>query len=123
MIQGVVNAAYEPVISLTVQGPSGKSGEMEAVVDTGFNGYLTLPSESVATLGLLRSARATAILADGSEEAFDLYRTTVLWDGHPRHVDAYMSDAVPLVGMQLLDRYSLFIEVERSGRVLIQARK
>nr|MDE0502103.1 clan AA aspartic protease [bacterium] len=123
MIQGVVNAAYEPVISLTVRGPSGQSAEIEAVVDTGFNGFLTLPSESVAALGLLRSARLPATLADSSTAMLDVYRTTVLWDGCLRHVYAYMSEAVALVGMQLLDRHSLFIEVEDGGCVLIQAGK
>jgi len=51
VIQGVVNADYEPVITLTVLGPSGRSAEIEAVVDTGFDAFLTLPSESVATPG------------------------------------------------------------------------
>ena len=122
MIQGVVNAAYEPVISLTVRGPSGQSAEIEAVVDTGFNGFLTLPSESVAALGLVPSASVPATLADGTAAMLDGYRTTVIWDGRPRHVYAYMSDSVSLVGMQLMDRHSLFIEVEDGGRVLIQAR-
>ncbi|MDE0232148.1 MAG: clan AA aspartic protease [bacterium] len=116
-----MNAAYEPVITLTVLGPSGQSAEIEAVVDTGFNGFLTLPSESVATLELLRLADGSVTLADGSTAMFDVYRTFVLWDGRPRRVDAHMSDSVPLVGMQLLDRHSLFIEVEDGGRVLIQA--
>ena len=39
VIQGVVNAAYEPVITLALQGPSGQSRDIEAVVDTGFNGF------------------------------------------------------------------------------------
>ena len=43
MIEGTANAAYEPVVRLEVQGPSGQSREIEAVVDTGYNGYLTLP--------------------------------------------------------------------------------
>lgn len=123
MIQGVVNADYQPVIPLTVRGPSGQSAEIEAVVDTGFNGFLALPSESVAALGLLRSAKVVATLADGSETDFDVHPATVLWDGHPRHVDILMSDTTPLVGMRLLDWHSLFIEVEDGGRVLIQAGK
>ncbi len=38
MILGVVNDAYEAVIYLTVQGPSGQAREVEAVIDTGFTG-------------------------------------------------------------------------------------
>ena len=48
MIQGAVNDAYEAVISLTVQGPSGQATEVEAVIDTGFTGFLSLPSALVA---------------------------------------------------------------------------
>ena len=39
MIEGFVNARYEPVISIPLQGPSGLAQEIEAVVDTGYNGY------------------------------------------------------------------------------------
>ena len=36
MTEGAVNAAYEAVVRLTVQGPSGQAREIEAVVDTGY---------------------------------------------------------------------------------------
>ena len=38
MIEGVVNADYEAVIPLTVQGPAGQAQDIEAVIDTGFTG-------------------------------------------------------------------------------------
>ena len=121
MIQGVVNAAYEPVIPLTVQGPAGQRREIEAVVDTGYNGYLTLPPALASSLGLPFVTTNPAFLADGSEVTFDVYSVTVLWDGHPQDVDAHMSDTTPLVGMRLLDRHNLNIEVVEGGRVVIQA--
>ena len=52
MIEGVVNAAYEAVVTLPVQGPAGQSREVEAVIDTGFNRFLTLPPALVAELDL-----------------------------------------------------------------------
>ena len=122
MIRGVVNAAYEPVVSLAFQGPTGQTPEVEAVVDTGFSEFLTLPQTLVDELGSPLVTRASLILADGSVARFDVYMVTVLWDGNPRQIGAYMSDAVPLVGMRMLDRHRLFIEVEDGGRVLIQAR-
>ena len=121
MIQGVVNAAYEPVISLAFQGPTGRSPKIAAIVDTGFSEFLTLPPELVNELGLPLVSTASLTLADGSKAGFDMYVATVLWDGRPRQVYAHMSDTVPLVGMRLLDRHSLFIEVEDGGSVLIQA--
>ena len=120
MIEGVVNAALEAVVSLTVQGPSGQSREIEAVVDTGFNDFLTLPSALAAELGLAYRNRGQMILADGSEATFDIYRAALLWDGESRHVYADAADATPLVGMRLLDRHDLSIQVRDGGRVAIQ---
>ena len=95
MIEGVVNSAYEPIVRLAVQGPAGQIREIEAVVDTGYNGYLTLPPSLALALRLPFVTTNPAFLADGSEVNFDVYRVTVLWDGHPRHVDVHMSDTPP----------------------------
>ena len=120
MIQGVVNAAYEAVVRLTVQGPSGDSQEIEAVIDTGFTGFLTLPPTLVTDLGLAYRDRGRAILADGSEAIFDIYDVAVLWDSRLRNTRAVAAGAVPLVGMRLLDRHLLNVEVVDGGRVVIQ---
>jgi predicted aspartyl protease len=72
MITGTVNADSEAVIRLVVQGPVGHVHEIEAVIDTGFNGFLTLPSALVTMLGLTRLSRGRALLANGSEELFDI---------------------------------------------------
>lgn len=116
-----MNAAYEAVVTLVVQGPSGRSREIEAVVDTGFNGYLTLPPELASALGLSFLTTNPVLLADGGEATFDVYRATVLWDGRPRDVDAHLSDTTPLVGMRLLDGSRLSMDVEDGGPVVIQA--
>ena len=42
MIEGEVSADYEPVITLTLWGPSGRTRDLDAVVDTGYNGFLSL---------------------------------------------------------------------------------
>jgi len=69
VIEGVVNAAYEPVVTLAVQGLSGRSRDIEAVVDTGFNGFFTLPAALVSQLGLPFVSIGRATLADGSKIA------------------------------------------------------
>ena len=123
MIQGMVNAAYEAVVPLTVQGPAGQPQDIEAVIDTGFTGFLTLPSRIVVELGLPFLNISWATLADGNEAAFDVYRATVLWDGEPRYIRAYAADATPLIGMRLLDRHDLNIEVVDGGRVVIEVKE
>ena len=120
MIQGVVNAAYEPMIALAVQGQSGQSRDIEAVVDTGFNGFLTLRTTLVSELGLPFVSIGRATLADGSEIAYDVYGVTVLWDGQVLYVEADAADSTPLVGMLLLDGHDLSIRVWNGGAVVIQ---
>ena len=123
MIEGVVNAAYEPVVTLGVQGPSGQSQEIETVIDTGCTGFLTVTPALAKELGLALEGTSRATLADGSEVPFDVYDVTVLWDGQPVYIEADAADATPLVGMRLLDRHNLHIEVMNGGRVVIQARE
>ena len=43
MIEGNVNVHLEAVVTLPLLGPEGQAREIDAVVDTGFNGYLILP--------------------------------------------------------------------------------
>ena len=51
VILGTVNASYEAVITVTVQGPSGLTRQFEAVIDTGFSGFVSLPPALVTELG------------------------------------------------------------------------
>ena len=120
MITGIVNPDYEAVIHLWVQGPAGQEHEVDAIIDTGFNGFLTLPPVLVAALGLTRLSRGRAILANGTEDIFDIYGATVLWDSQPRYVETDAVDTIPLVGMSLLDGYDLHLQVMAGGRVAIQ---
>ena len=94
---------------------------MDAVVDTGFTRFLTLPPAMVAELGLAYRGVNSVILADGSETTLEVYGVTVLWDGQPRQVVAYVSDTTPLIGMSLLHSHNLNIDVVDGGSVVIQA--
>jgi predicted aspartyl protease len=66
MITGVVNPALEAIIPLLVQDATGGTRQIEVVIDTGFNGSLTLPTALVASLGLPWLCRQQGLLADGS---------------------------------------------------------
>ena len=121
MIEGVVNAAFEAVIPLSLQSPVGETREVEAVIDTGFTGFLTLPPSLVAEMGLVFQGTSEATLADGSGVSFDAYDATVLWEDQPRVVLIDEADTTPLVGMLLLNGHNLNIDVKSGGRVLIQA--
>ena len=120
MIEGVVNAAREAVVTLSLRGPSGQAREVEAVIDTGYDGFLTLPPYLVEDLELPFRFRGRAFLANGNVETFSVHDVTVLWDGQPRYVDADAVGPTPLIGMLLLDRHNLNIEIADGGRVVIQ---
>jgi clan AA aspartic protease len=120
MIAGIVNAHRQPIIRLTILNASGQSYEFDAVVDTGFNGSLTLPTATVATLGLAWSNRGSAILANGSVDECDIYVGIVLWDGQPRPILVEAADTEPLVGMRLMKDYRIIIEDTDGGIVRIE---
>ena len=120
MIEGAVNTAYEPVISVAIQGPEGQAREIEAVIDTGFTGFLTVTPALATELGLDFRGIGRATLADGSEVTFPYYGVAVLWDGQSRYIEADAADTTPLVGMRLLDNHSLYVEVANGGRVVVQ---
>ena len=119
MIEGTVNDAYEPLVALTLQGSEEQTREIEAVIDTGFTGFLTVTPALAAQLGMRYRSRGWATLADGSETAFDIYDVTIIWDGEPRRVEADVADVTPLIGMRLLDGHNLNIAVQSGGRVVI----
>ena len=98
MITGVVTDDRQAVIRLKVRGPAGQEEEIQAIIDTGFDGWLSLPSLFVARLGLVWRRRGRALLADGSESVFDIYEATVVWDGKARRVPVDEAETAPLAG-------------------------
>ena len=120
MIEGAVNAAFQAIVTLPLLGPDGQFREIDAVVDTGYSGTLTLPTSVVTELGLAYWSIEWATLADGSEVAFHVYYAIVIWDGIARHTYAIAADNVPLLGMALLEGHYLGVDVRDGGRVLIQ---
>ena len=120
-MEGVVNAAHEAVLTLSIEGPSGEKRDIAAVVDTGFTGFLTVPPALAVDLRLPFEGTARAMLADGSETTFPYYGVAVLWDSQTRYVEADAADTTPLVGMRLLHGHSLYVEVEDGGRVVIES--
>src|SRR6266571_1068204 len=105
MITGVVTANREATIQLAVRGPAGVEEQIEAVIDTGFDGWFSLPPAVITLLGLQWRRRGRALLADRSECVFDIYEVTVLWDGSLRRIAVDEASTAPLVGMALLHGY------------------
>ncbi len=121
MITGTVNARPEILIRLAVRDAAGVEQQIDTILDTGFNGALTLPPGLIASIGLTWRSRGNAILADGSVQQFDIYAATVIWDGVPRQILIQAIDTAPLLGMALLVGHDLRVRVAVGGSVEIEA--
>lgn len=121
MIQGVVNPRCEATLPLVVGNKNGQRQVVDTVIDTGFNGFLTLPSAVITALDLPWNASDIVTLGDGSETLFDLYAATIIWDGQYLEIDIAESETEPLIGMALLYGYRLQIDAIKGGIVKIEA--
>ena len=121
MMQGIVDQNCEATIRLVVGNLDSQRQMIDAVIDTGFTGFLTLPSSVLADLNLRAYRREEGILGDGSTCIFDVYRGLVIWDGELRRIDINESDTEPLVGMSLLYGYRMQLDAIEGGTVTIQA--
>jgi clan AA aspartic protease len=120
MISGRVTDNLDAVITLTVRDVSGNEITVEAIVDTGFNGFLTIPPSHAVRLGLTPHDQARALLADGSMVTIRSYRVPLVWQGADRVVIAEEIDGAPLVGMELMRDNVLTIHVNPNGALTIE---
>lgn len=121
MVLGVVNARLEPIINLSLISQSGRTLEIEAVIDTGFDGFLLLPSDMVLELGLEYLYNSPLVLADGTMGRLDVYSVMILWEGRIREVRAIESTGMALVGMGMLYGHRLTVDVVEGGQVRIDS--
>ena len=120
MIVGAMNTQREAIVRLVVVGPGGQERQIEAVLDTGYTGSLTLPSAVASDLLLPFRGRGSVLLGDGSESEFDIHEATVAWAGERRLVAIDVAETDPLLGMGLLLGNELLIQVVTGGAVALQ---
>ncbi len=108
-----------PLVLLTLEGRSG-SLTVEFVLDTGFDGYVTLPQEVLRRLGATESGQQKSRLADGSIKTSVVYTVIVNWDGDLVEAEALAAENNPLLGTLLLDGFHIDIEATEGGEVIIE---
>lgn len=116
---GAVTAGLEAALKLSLRGPSGTVIEVDAIIDSGYTGSLTLPDAVATALGLTRRTGGRAVLADGSALLFDSYSVEVWWHRSWRKVAAPAFGTEILVGMRLLEGSEVRIAVVAGGAVEI----
>ena len=119
MIIGQVTANREAVIELEIVSQNQQIERVEAVIDTGFNGYLTLPSDLVNRLNLQLAGNRRATLGDGNTVVMDVYLAKVIWHGQEREVIVLQAEGGPLIGMSLLYGNRVILTIVNGGDVTI----
>jgi clan AA aspartic protease len=120
MIVGHVNQNLEAIFPLRLRDTTGREHAIDAVIDTGFNGSLTLPIKVISDLDLAWHGREQGRLADGSIGLFDIYAAPIIWDNGDRIVETVATEGTPLVGMNLLRGHELHIQIVEKGNVIIK---
>jgi clan AA aspartic protease len=121
MITGVVDNNLEVTIPIRIQDAGGRIHQLSAVIDTGYDGFLTLTAVLAATFGLPLVTTTVAHLADGSVQVLPVHGATVDWDGQSRAIEVDVTDTKPLVGRGLLARHELRVEMVPGGTVTLEA--
>lgn len=120
-MNGRVNQNCEATIRFVVSNENEQRQVVDAVIDTGFTGFLTLPVAVIESLGLRLYSREEGTLGDGSTCIFDVYTGLVIWDGEYRYIDVNAAETDPLVGMSLLYGYRMQLDAIEGGIVTIQS--
>jgi clan AA aspartic protease len=88
-------------------------------VDTGFTGFLTLPSAAISALGLPFIRRIAVNLADGSTTHVTVHKATIQWHGSALDVEVLATGPRPLLGTLLLDGCELNVKFTEGGHVSV----
>jgi clan AA aspartic protease len=118
VIQGSV-AGLQARIGVIFRLPEQPDIQIECVVDTGFEGALTLPPAAVATLRLPYLTDLAANLADDSSIRTAVYAAVIVWNGVERSVAVLAMGRRPLIGTVLLEGQHLGIDFTDGGAVHI----
>ena len=121
MIEGTVSSRLEAIVPLKIHGPvSGNSTSVAAVVDTGFDDFLTLPVEEIASLALVPKVSLPVQLDDGSIVGTLFFEAEVDWHEARVAVSVQLAPGSPLLGMRLMEGSCLTISVHEDGPVVIE---
>jgi clan AA aspartic protease len=120
-MKGKVNARREALLRLRLEGSDGRRRVVEGIVDTGYDGALTLPPKLVRALKLPLVGQNHAELANGQIVLFNTYQATVRWMGRRVRISVDEAHTDPLIGMDLLNGFALYVAVTTGGDVAVSS--
>ena len=105
---------------IRVEGPTGISEVLDAIVDTGFTGHIALPATHCAALGLEHVRKTFTMFGNASIEDLDVYHANVFWDRSWREVPVIATGTVVLIGMNMLRGSSVCFDAIDMGAIEIE---
>lgn len=118
MIVGVVKDGLARVpLSIPVLGAH---LNVEFIVDTGFEGDLTLPRSLMQRIGARPLFHTLRSLADGTLRECPLFDLVLDWLGEAREAQVLVLENKPLLGSMLFEGCQLFIDFREGGDVTIE---
>lgn len=107
-------------VPIRVQNDFGQELLINAVLDTGFNDFLSLPRSVIKQLGLLAYNVLRVQLSDVSEATSPVYLARVVWHGSEQIIRIQGVEPSPLLGMALLLGSRVTLDVRYGVAVEIQ---
>jgi clan AA aspartic protease len=104
---GYLHADGSPILRISIMGPKSKIEEFDAIVDTGFDGFVSIPQLAADRLGLLPVYPETVVFADNKEHVRWVALATVIMDPERQKGSVFLepfSDEV-LLGMEFIRKF------------------
>jgi clan AA aspartic protease len=119
VITGRIDENLEARIGLSVKAGVG-TGEIEFLLDTGFNGHLSVTRAMVETLGLELKDVQSGITADGRLGYYETVDLNVVWHGRETTVRAQVLDEA-MLGTRMLKGCELTAVWTAGGIVTVRS--
>ena len=120
MIRGTVFPNRQALLAVALLDTAGQFQSFEFILDTGFDGDLSLPRQTLQRLDAFLEGGQPVELADGSRTTAPTWRATALWDGERRTVSIMESEGEPLLGMNLLWGNHISLTARAFGDLVIE---
>jgi clan AA aspartic protease len=120
VINGIV-IGRQPQVKVIIRISGYPDLEIGCVINTGFEGALTLPVAAVVKLQLPYVASINTNLANDENMPTPVYRATVVWDGVELEVPVLAMGRRPQIGTLLLNNCNLNIDFSDGSILSIDA--
>ena len=119
MMRGVT-IRRQATLSVTIRLPGQPDFALDFMIDTGFNGFLTLPPAAVRAMSLPFEQDLSSSLADGSFTSMTLHSATIIWNSSEQQVGVVATGRRPLIGTALLDEQELRVRFHEGDLVSVE---